>query len=125
MQFTFKKHERLTHKATIELLFKKGKAINVHPLRLVYLPHSFTDEIPGQVMIIAPKRKLKKAVDRNRVKRIIREVYRLQKHNIYAIQNIKFVMALSYIGNEPLTLTDANNSLNKIIEKLTVRESKT
>ena len=124
MQFTFKKHERLCNENIIEELFKNGKSINVSPLRLVYLPYAFADNIAGQMMIVAPKRKLKKAVDRNRVKRIIREAYRLQKHKIYAIENRKFAMSLSFIGQEPITLESAENALAKIIEKLILRELK-
>ncbi len=108
----------------MELLFKNGKSINVSPLRLVYLPYAFADDIPGQVMIVAPKRKLKRAVDRNRVKRIIREAYRHQKNKIYEIENAKFAMVLSFIGHEPITLKAAEKALEKIIEKLSSREIK-
>ena len=107
----------------MELLFSQGKSINVSPLRLVYMRHVFTEDIPGQIMITAPKRKFKKAVDRNRTKRIIREAYRLQKHKIYEIENVKFAMVLSYIGHEPITISAAEKALSTIIEKLTSRES--
>lgn len=72
---TFRKEERLCGNKLIDKLFSEGnRQISVFPVRVVWL---LTDEIAGvQILISAPKRNFHHAVDRNRVKRQIREFYR-------------------------------------------------
>ncbi|MBO7437177.1 MAG: ribonuclease P protein component [Bacteroidaceae bacterium] len=72
---TFSKQERLCSSTQIDRLFSEGnRQISVFPVRLVWL---LTDDIEGvQVLISAPKRNFHHAVDRNRIKRQIREFYR-------------------------------------------------
>jgi ribonuclease P protein component len=118
MNFTFKKNERLCSKTIIDSLFEKSKFINAYPLRLSYLEYDYPDDIPGQVVFVVSKRRLKKAVDRNRTRRLIREAYRLQKHDIFRIEERKFAMAISFNGKEPLDLETARKSISKIITKL-------
>lgn len=85
---TFSKKERLSSIKDIETLFKKGKSLFVFPLKVVFIPKNLGDtkeEIevkiipPTRLLISVSKRNFKKAVDRNRIKRQIREGYRLQK----------------------------------------------
>ena len=118
MNFTFKKNERLCSKTIIDSLFENSKFINAYPFRISYLEYDFPDDIPGQVMFIVSKRRLKKAVDRNRTKRLMREAYRLQKNGFYSIEGRKFAMAISFNGKEPLDLETAKTSIAKIIRKL-------
>lgn len=98
MNFTLKKAERLCSKKTIEALFAGGhKSVSVYPIRAVFMPMSGGDEDGNgneksnecchlapvnntQVLISVSKRHFKHAVDRNRVKRQLREAYRLNKH---------------------------------------------
>ncbi|WP_375561095.1 ribonuclease P protein component [Bernardetia sp. OM2101] len=85
---TFSKKERLSSVKDIEILFKKGKSLFVFPLKVVFIPNK-TEDItdkneqriisPPRLLISVSKRNFKKAVDRNRIKRQIREGYRLQK----------------------------------------------
>ena len=74
---TFSKTERLCSSTLIDRLFSEGnRQISVFPIRLVWL---MADDIEGiQVLISAPKRNFHHAVDRNRIKRQIREFYRTQ-----------------------------------------------
>lgn len=79
---TFGKDERITSKKQIESLFRGGhsRSITVSPLRMVYTLIGRNDaDAKAQVLVIVPKRHLKKAVKRNRVKRQIREAYRKNK----------------------------------------------
>jgi len=76
--YTFKKPERLSSKKTIQELFKNGSSFYLHPLKVLYLPN--TQSEVNQVLFTVPKRLFKKAVDRNLLKRRLREAYRLQKH---------------------------------------------
>ena len=122
MSFTLKKNERLSSKRIIDSLFEKSKFINAYPLRFSYIPFNFSEDTPGQAMMIVSKRRLKKAKDRNRTKRIMREAYRLHKHEIYDIDNRTFAMAISFSGKEPLELNAAIKSMRKIIDKLKAAE---
>lgn len=74
---TFSKNERLCSSLQIDRLFTEGnRQISVFPIRLVWL---LADDIEGvQILISAPKRNFHHAVDRNRIKRQIREFYRTQ-----------------------------------------------
>jgi ribonuclease P protein component len=77
-QFTLGKQERLKSRKIIEQLFNEGKSFTVSPFRVFY---SFGEIMssPLQFGVATSKKNFKKAIDRNRVKRIIRETYRLQK----------------------------------------------
>ena len=80
--FTFRKEERLVGKSLIDRLFRGGesRSMSSYPLRVVYcLDQRQTDDIPVKVMISVPKRCFKHAVDRNRIKRQLREAYRHHK----------------------------------------------
>ncbi len=78
VKFTFKKSERLSSKKEIQELFKNGSSFYLHPFKIITLPS--TDSTAHQVLFTVPKRNFKKAVDRNLLKRRMREAYRLHKH---------------------------------------------
>jgi len=77
-RFTLGKQERLKSRKIIEQLFNEGKKIMVSPFRVFYLFDEIKN-LPLQFGVGVSTKNFKKAVDRNRVKRIIREAYRLQK----------------------------------------------
>ena len=76
--------EKLKSRKLIEELFARGKSINVFPVRILYIFSNLrTDEKPLlQVGVSVSKRNFKRAVDRNRIKRLLREAYRLQKKEL-------------------------------------------
>ncbi len=80
---TFTKEERLSGKIFIDKLVQKGKSFNCFPFRIVWL-QTPEKKAKGQVVISVPKRLFKRAVDRNRLKRIIREGYRKNKEILYS-----------------------------------------
>ena len=80
---TFNKIERLKNKKLIERLFDSGQSITVFPLKAVYLNTSFEDEVAAKVGVSVSKRLFGSAVDRNRIKRLLREVYRLNRNDIF------------------------------------------
>lgn len=75
----FKKEERLCSKKLIEQLFREGSSFNLYPLRFIYIKQSPAAAIVPQILVSVSKRNFKKAVDRNRLKRQIREAYRQNK----------------------------------------------
>lgn len=77
--YTFRKEERLCSRKHLELLFKNGSSFLLYPFRVSYIFVEDKIEVPVQVVINVPKKRYKKAVDRNLLKRRIREAYRLNK----------------------------------------------
>jgi ribonuclease P protein component len=99
---TFKKEERLSRKKLIDALFMNGQRVQAFPVRIFW---SYANELPfpAQVMFSVPKRKFKKATDRNRIKRQMREVYRNNKHLLYeTLENTgkQIVFAVLYTGDK-------------------------
>lgn len=79
-----------------------ARSLSVFPLRVVYMPTEETSA-PVAVMISVSKRRFKRAVDRNRVKRLIREAYRLNKQPLVdnmTAQKRRLAMAFIYLSNE-------------------------
>jgi ribonuclease P protein component len=83
-QFTLGKKERLKSRKQIEQLFKEGKTFSVQPLRIYYtVQPSTADSSLLQFGVAVGTKQFKHAVDRNRIKRLIREAYRLQKNELH------------------------------------------
>jgi ribonuclease P protein component len=85
-QFTLCKEERLSSRKEIELLFAEGQSLTSYPVRLVWREsaHPLPPDKPIQVMFSVSKKKISRAVDRNRMKRLMKENYRLNKPGIYS-----------------------------------------
>ena len=82
-RYTFPKEEHLCRKKLIDELFsKQGSSFGVYPLRIIWVRSATPSAAPPQVLISVSKRTFKRAVDRNRLKRLIREAYRLNKYRL-------------------------------------------
>jgi ribonuclease P protein component len=83
-QAGFGKQEKLKSRKLIEELFARGKSINVFPIRISYIFSNLQVDEKSllQVGVSVSKRNFKSAVDRNRIKRLLREAYRLQKKEL-------------------------------------------
>jgi ribonuclease P protein component len=97
-KLTFKKEERLNKEKWIKELFEKGSSFILYPFRVIFLPHPDPDYPVHQVLITVSARNFKKAVDRNTIKRRIREAYRLNKLKI--LSPGKWLIAYIYIAKE-------------------------
>lgn len=86
MDQTYPNSEKLKSRKTIDLLFSEGKSIARFPLRLVYVAVPQMDA-PLKMGVSASKKHFKKAVDRNYVKRVLREVYRLNKQSLGGLES--------------------------------------
>jgi ribonuclease P protein component len=95
---TFTQAERLKSAKTIGELFDKGDSVDAFPIRIIYLPTQQELPFPAQATFSASKRNFPRAVERNRVKRLMREAYRLQKPAFYAaLQEKKKQIALMFL----------------------------
>jgi ribonuclease P protein component len=77
--FGFGKKEKLKSRKQIDDLFATGKSFAIFPIRVTYKLLPADEQVPLQVAVTASKKNFKKAVERNRIKRLLREAYRLQK----------------------------------------------
>lgn len=99
MNYKFPKSEKLRLKKDLENLFKKGNKVFKYPISLIYLPIYG----PGKNLcaVSVPKKKFKKAVDRNRIKRLMREAYRLNKHKIILNDKHYHMMFVYSVTQQP------------------------
>lgn len=100
--YTFKKEERLCSKKLLEELFHNGSSFLLYPFRITWLvTDQLPAEVPVQVVISVSKRKFRRAVDRNLLKRRMREIYRQNKAEmVYSRLDKPLLLAISYIGND-------------------------
>ena len=115
MRFTLGQQERLKSKKLIEKLYEEGKSIKVFPLRMVYIQTEHTSKFPVQVGVSVPKRNFKSAVDRNRIKRLLRETYRKEKYTVYNAVNQPYVFMISYIAKDEWTYADIARKMQKLL----------
>lgn len=115
MKFTLGKAERLKSRKLIERLFEEGSSLKVYPLKLVYLKTLHTSESPVQAGFSVPKRRFKKAVHRNRIKRLLKEAYRLEKHIVYEGVNDSYVFMITFIGKEEPTFVNVKKDMHKLL----------
>lgn len=120
-----RKPERLSRKKIIEKLFAGGsRSFSIFPLRVVWLPVEELD-VQASLLVSVSKRRFKRAVKRNRVKRQIREAYRLNKQPLLealAEKDLRLALAFIYLSDE---LTDSTVitekmkiALARIVEKV-------
>jgi ribonuclease P protein component len=126
--YTFPKKEHLCSKKRIEQLFnRQNPSLGVYPLRLTWVVASARTTAPPEVLITVPKRTFKRAVDRNRLKRLVREAYRLNKYRLLEAENGHPVAQLGilYTGKEkselPLIEKKLISGLNRLLTEASVQ----
>lgn len=120
--YTLSAAERLKSKKEIDALFRSGKAFFIYPLKVCYsiLPAS-ESSVALKMGISAPKKLYKKAVERNYLKRIAREAYRLQKPALITICNQKQIqvqLMLIYVASGDHRFHSISKSVTQIIARL-------
>ena len=120
--YTFKKEERLCNKKLIDGLYHSGSSFLCYPFKVSWLLAA--DEQPActQVLFAVAKKRFKNAVDRNLLKRRMREAYRLNKqqklYDVLATADKKIVLSISYIGNEINSYDVIEKKMQKLLTQL-------
>ncbi len=118
MRNTFRKEEKLKKKNLITDLFASGKSTSVFPLKMVYLENDHESPFKVQAGVSVSKRNFKSAVDRNRIKRLMRESYRKNKHLIYNDDDTKkHILMFIYQAKREVSYEQMEEKMNELIQK--------
>lgn len=124
MDFSFPKKEKLKRKKLIEQLFEGGKGISSYPVKLIYLRTELPEDVQIQAGVTVSKRNFKRAVQRNRIKRLLRESYRLNKHLVFNNIEGKFAFLFLYIGKEMPEYEQVEASIKAVLHKFVEKNGK-
>jgi len=132
--FTYQKTDKLKSRKQTQHLFSTGQAINVFPIRLIYTIEPIESTATNlsltsvlQAGVGAPSRTFRKAVQRNRVKRLLREAYRLEKPNFIsqaALDNKRVNLFLLYTDALVLTQVEIQGKLKEALSILVTKLNK-
>jgi ribonuclease P protein component len=122
VQATFNRDEKLKSRKVIQALFnREGQSFSQYPLRLIWMPMAERrSAYPVQFALSVPKRRFKKAVARNRLRRQIREAYRLQKARLYNALEGKeqqFAFMIIYMGQDMLPYEQIEKAMQHTIRR--------
>ncbi len=115
--YSLHQDEVLKSRISISELFKKGKRAKSYPVQVIWmkLPE---DSQESKVMFSVPKRYFKLAVDRNRIKRQLREIYRLEKPRLQTEIDGNYHMALLYLSKNKLEYDEIKTHVNRSFLKI-------
>ena len=121
-QYTFSASERLKSRKQIGLVFNQGRHVNLPPLRTSWILEKGIGGEPLQAGVGASGKYFKKATDRNRIKRLLREAWRLQKSqlkNLLKAREMKLSVFLIYNGRELPEHQQVMEKVKEVIDRLT------
>jgi len=119
--FSFRKDEILRKKKLIDRLFAEGSSFYIYPFKVFYLAVPLEVKSPAQVLISVGKRSFKHAVDRNRIRRQIREAFRQHKQQLYDHLEKKqgqCMLAIIYTANVHIPSADQEVKIKAVLKRL-------
>ena len=124
MNESFGREEKLKSKVVIDRLFSEGKSLQKYPLRLIFLPQIDSRAEVHKTAVSVPKRRFKRAVDRNKIKRHMREAFRKNKYLVSS--NLPFFYALMFIytGREKEDYSKIFSATEELLKRLVQQEKK-
>jgi ribonuclease P protein component len=117
---SFGKKEKLKSQKSIGQLFTEGKSLSIFPLKLIYL-ETAQQEVRIKAAVTVPKKNFKRAVHRNRIKRLLRESYRLNKGLVFNNTQGNFAFLFLYLGKEMPAFVDIESKMKLLLEKFNAR----
>jgi ribonuclease P protein component len=124
MNASYSHKEKLKSEKLISKLFLEGKSVSAYPLRMVYLKTTFDDDVKVKAGVSVSKRNFKRAVDRNRIKRLLRETYRLQKETFFNNMTTQYAFMILYIGKEKPTYLEIEAKMTQLLQKFIEKSTK-
>lgn len=103
------------------MLFSKNTAFTAYPFKLMFCDRLNTGESPSALLTVVPKRKIKTAVGRNQIKRLIREVWRVNKHEVNEVltkKNKQIALAVIFLAHKPVDYKTADQKIKLLIKRL-------
>ena len=123
MSEKFPSSEKLKSKILIDALFTEGKSIKNFPIKLVYLPIKDLPATTFKTGFSVPKRNFKHAVDRNLLKRLMREAFRKNKYLVVSNFQEKYAFMFIYTGRKKLDYLEITNCIIKLLETFIERHA--
>ena len=123
MSFSYPKKEKLKSQKLIEQLFSEGKSVSAFPLKLIYLKTEFKDDIQFKTGVSTSKRNFKNAVDRNRIKRLLRESYRLNKAAYFNNISGSYALMILYISKDGTDFDSVETKMKQLLEAFSKKVS--
>ncbi len=117
MQFKYGKKDKLKSKKSIERLFNEGKSVTVYPLKLIFLQTKFEDNSILKTGVSVSKRLHKTAVARNKIKRLLREAYRLNKPLYFNNSSTSYAFMILYLSKDGTNFDEIDNKMKLLFEK--------
>jgi ribonuclease P protein component len=126
-RFTLSKDDKILSHKEAALLFTEGKALKQYPLRLIWKQSPRNEGLPIRILFSVSKRNFSRAVDRNRIKRLLRESYRLMKPGLFLKipEDTKLEIAVIFTGNDLPPFTSIQKDLAKALDRLIAQLSAT
>ena len=118
----FPKKERLCSKKLWDAVFSGGARLKAFPVVLQYRRCTLPENVPVQVGFAVPKKSFKKAVDRNRIKRLMREAYRLEKPGLFNNIEGSYAFVFLYLGKEMPVFSDISQAVKTLLKNFNVHE---
>lgn len=117
--YTLSKSEILSSRKLIEKIFRReGEIISKFPLSFIFMKNDFDANSQAQIMFSVSSKKIKKAHERNRIKRLMKECYRLKKTELYnKIEGTKYIFCLSYNSAETSNFDEINEKLKFLLNE--------
>lgn len=117
MDSSYPKNQKLKSQKLIGRLFAEGASLSQYPIKLIYLKTELPKSVRIQAGVAVPKRNFKSAVKRNRIKRLLREAYRLNNNEVFNNSAGRFALLFLYLGKEMPSYPEIETAMKGVLAK--------
>jgi ribonuclease P protein component len=114
----FRREERLSSRKAIQRLFESGKSFGYYPFRLIWKENLSVNDPMARIVISVPKKRFKRAVDRNLIRRRLKEIYRKKKPEFYeklVSINRKIDFIMIYVGDKDIEFNELDRKISALL----------